>query len=143
MVLRHLVLTNSLADMGMWNMSTGELSKAFPEDAQKELAVGVADMEAYDRALRMFHKKHGCLVDLWLEELVYSHSPKMRDISMDFALYRSEGCVIMVFETMLLIQCRLAGRRMVELFYVKSEGMVCVLTNNVICDKEGIGSNIH
>ncbi len=81
--------------------------------------------------------------DPWLEELVYSHSPKMRDISMDFALYHSEGCVIMVFETMLLIQRRPAGRRAVELFHVKSEGMVCALTNNVICDKEGIGSNIH
>ncbi|PBK98176.1 hypothetical protein ARMGADRAFT_894092, partial [Armillaria gallica] len=69
--LHHLVLTNSLADMGMWNASTGELSKAFPEDAQKGLAVDVADMEAYDKALRMFHKKHGYLVDPWPEELVY------------------------------------------------------------------------
>ncbi len=143
MGLCHLELTNSLVDMGMWNPSAGELSKAFPEDAQKGLAVGVVDMEAYDKVPRMFHKKHGCLMDPWPEELVYSHSPKMRDISMDFALYCSEGYVIMVFETMLLIQRRLAGRRVVELFYVKSKGMVCALTNNVICNKEGIGSNIH
>ncbi|KAK0442688.1 proline iminopeptidase [Desarmillaria tabescens] len=70
--LRHLVLANSLADMEMWDASTGELSKAFPDDVQKGLAVGVADMEAYGNALKAFHKKHGCLVDPWPEELVYS-----------------------------------------------------------------------
>ncbi|PBK94559.1 proline iminopeptidase [Armillaria gallica] len=70
--LRHLVLTNSSADTRMWNASTGELSKAFPDDVQKGLAVGVTDMEAYGKALRMFHKKQGCLVDPWPEELVYS-----------------------------------------------------------------------
>ncbi|KAK0215336.1 hypothetical protein EDD85DRAFT_962710 [Armillaria nabsnona] len=48
-----LVLTNSSADIGMWNASTGELSKAFPDDVQKGLAVGVADMEAYNKALRI------------------------------------------------------------------------------------------
>ncbi len=36
--------------------------QSLPEDAQKGLAVGVVDMEAYDKAPRMFHKKHGCLV---------------------------------------------------------------------------------
>ncbi|KAK0434510.1 hypothetical protein EV421DRAFT_1340495 [Armillaria borealis] len=56
----------------MWNASTGELSKAFPDEVEKGLAVGVTDMEAYGQALRMFHKKHGCLVDPWPEELVYS-----------------------------------------------------------------------
>ncbi|KAK0468689.1 proline iminopeptidase [Armillaria novae-zelandiae] len=72
--LRHLVLTNSLADMGMWSASTGKLSKAFPEDVQKGLAVGVADIEAYGKALKVFHKKHGCLVDPWLEELLRTWS---------------------------------------------------------------------
>ncbi|KAG7440176.1 proline iminopeptidase [Guyanagaster necrorhizus] len=70
--LRHLVLTSSSADMGMWNASTGELSKAFPDDVQNGLAVGVADMEVYGQALKAFHKKHGCLMDPWPEELVYS-----------------------------------------------------------------------
>lgn len=64
------MLTNLLADTGMWSASTGEPSKAFPDDVQKGLAVGVMDMEAYGKALRMFHKKHGCLVDPWPEELV-------------------------------------------------------------------------
>ncbi|KAK0442675.1 uncharacterized protein EV420DRAFT_1073001 [Desarmillaria tabescens] len=66
-----LVSTNSFADMGMWNMSAGELSKAFPDELQKGLAVGVPDMEAYGKALGVFHKNHGCLVDPWPEELVY------------------------------------------------------------------------
>ncbi|PBK90561.1 hypothetical protein ARMGADRAFT_1032553 [Armillaria gallica] len=35
---------------------------------QKGLAIGVAD----GQALRAFRKKHGCLVDPWPEELVYS-----------------------------------------------------------------------
>ncbi|KAK0474535.1 proline iminopeptidase [Armillaria novae-zelandiae] len=70
--LHHLVLTNSLADMEMWNVLTGKLSKAFLEDVQKGLAVGVVNIEAYGKALKVFHKKHGCLVDPWPEELVYS-----------------------------------------------------------------------
>ncbi|KAK0217544.1 hypothetical protein EDD85DRAFT_961958 [Armillaria nabsnona] len=44
----HLVLTNSLADMGT---STGEPSKALPDDVQKGLVVGVADMKACGKAL--------------------------------------------------------------------------------------------
>ncbi len=43
--------------------------KAFRGDVQKGLAVGVSDMEVYGSA---FRKKHGCLVDPWPEELVYS-----------------------------------------------------------------------
>ncbi|SJL14006.1 uncharacterized protein ARMOST_17458 [Armillaria ostoyae] len=46
-----------------------ESMKAFRDDVQKGLAVGVADMEVYGSA---FRKKHGCLVDPWPEELVYS-----------------------------------------------------------------------
>ncbi|KAK0442695.1 proline iminopeptidase [Desarmillaria tabescens] len=79
--LRHLVLTNSLADIGMWNASTGELSKAFPDDVQKGLAVGVADMEAYGNALKAFHKKHGCLVDPW---------PPSADISVAVGMFTGE-----------------------------------------------------
>ncbi|KAK0221112.1 hypothetical protein EDD85DRAFT_960271 [Armillaria nabsnona] len=43
--------------------------KAFRDDVQKRLAVGVADMEVYGSA---FRKKRGYLVDPWSEELVYS-----------------------------------------------------------------------
>ncbi|KAK0217189.1 proline iminopeptidase [Armillaria fumosa] len=70
--LKHLILTNSLADMGLWNKSTAELSKAFPEDVQKGLAISVADMEVYSKALAQFHKKHGCLVQPWPEDFLYS-----------------------------------------------------------------------
>ncbi|KAK0214239.1 proline iminopeptidase [Armillaria nabsnona] len=56
--LKHLILTNSLADMGLWNNST-ELSKAFPEDV-------------YSKALAQFHNKHGCLVQPWPEDFLYS-----------------------------------------------------------------------
>ncbi len=77
------MLTNSLADTGTWNASTGELSKAFPDEVQKGLAVGVTDMEAYGKALRMFHNKHECLVDPWPEELVYSMNQSIRP-SADF-----------------------------------------------------------
>ncbi len=70
--LKHLILTNSLADMGLWNNSTAELSKAFPEDVQKGLATGVADMEVYSKALAQFHNKHGCLVQPWPEDFLYS-----------------------------------------------------------------------
>ncbi|KAK0442684.1 uncharacterized protein EV420DRAFT_1278305, partial [Desarmillaria tabescens] len=66
-----LVLTNSFADTGLWNMSTRELSKAFPNDIQKGLAVGVLDTETYGKTLGVFHKNRGCLVDPWPEELVY------------------------------------------------------------------------
>ncbi|PBK62428.1 hypothetical protein ARMSODRAFT_1024853 [Armillaria solidipes] len=38
----------------------------------KGLAVGAADMDVYGQALRPSHKKHGCLVDPWPEELMYS-----------------------------------------------------------------------
>ncbi|KAK0212044.1 proline iminopeptidase [Armillaria fumosa] len=95
--LRYLVLTNSLADMGMWNASTGELSKAFPEDVQKGLAVGVADMEAYGKALKAFHKKHGCLVDPWPEALVYSMNQSISpsaDISVAVGMYLRTWSVI-------------------------------------------------
>ncbi|KAK0434437.1 proline iminopeptidase, partial [Armillaria borealis] len=95
--LRHLVLTNSLADMGMWNASTGELSKAFPDDVQKGLAVGIADMEAYGKALKVFHKKHGCLVDPWPEELVYSMNQSISpsaDISVAVGMYLSAWSII-------------------------------------------------
>ncbi|KAK0215304.1 hypothetical protein EDD85DRAFT_996391 [Armillaria nabsnona] len=57
--------STSRKDMGMWNMSTGELSKGFLDDVQKGLAVGVVDMEAYNKALRISR----CLVDPWPEEL--------------------------------------------------------------------------
>ncbi|KAK0215328.1 hypothetical protein EDD85DRAFT_962704 [Armillaria nabsnona] len=70
-----------------------ELSKAFPEDVQKGLAVGVADMEAYGKALRMFHKKHGCLVDPWPEELVYSMNQSISpsaDISVAVGMFMGE-----------------------------------------------------
>ncbi|PBK84032.1 proline-specific peptidase [Armillaria gallica] len=91
--LRHLVLTSSLTDMGMWSASTGELSKAFPDDVQKGLAVGVADMEAYGKVLRMFHKKHGCLMDPWPEELVYSMNQSISpsaDISVAVGMFTGE-----------------------------------------------------
>ncbi|KAK0215312.1 proline iminopeptidase [Armillaria nabsnona] len=81
----HLVLTNSLADMGMWN--------AFPEDVQKGLAIGVADMETYGKALRMFRKKHGCLVDPWSEEPVYSMNQSISpsaDISVAVGMFTGE-----------------------------------------------------
>ncbi|KAK0215932.1 proline iminopeptidase [Armillaria nabsnona] len=89
----HLVLTNSLADTGMWNASTRELSKAFPEDVQKGLAIGVADMETYGKALRMFRKKHGCLVDPWSEEPVYSMNQSISpsaDISIAVEMFTGE-----------------------------------------------------
>ncbi len=41
--IRHLVLTSSLADMGMWSAPTEELSKACLIDVQKGLAVNVAE----------------------------------------------------------------------------------------------------
>ncbi|KAK0209762.1 proline iminopeptidase [Armillaria fumosa] len=91
--LRHLVLTNLLADTGMWNASTGEVNKAFPEDVQKGLAVGVADMEAYGKALKVFHEKHGCLVDPWMEELVYSMNQSISpsaDISVAVGMFTGE-----------------------------------------------------
>ncbi len=50
-------------------MSTRESMKAFRDDVQKGLTVGVADMEVYGSA---FRKKQGCLVDPWPEELAYS-----------------------------------------------------------------------
>ncbi|PBK84040.1 proline-specific peptidase [Armillaria gallica] len=82
--LRHLVLTNSLADMGMWNASTGELSKAFPDDA-----------------LRMFHKRHGCLVDPWPEELVCSMNQSISpsaDISVAVGMFMGELCTLSIID---------------------------------------------
>ncbi len=71
-------------------MLTGKLSKAFLDDVQEGLAVSVTDMEVYGKALRMFHKKHRCLMDLWLEELVYSMNQSISpsaDISIAVWIY--------------------------------------------------------
>ncbi|PBK61862.1 hypothetical protein ARMSODRAFT_981236 [Armillaria solidipes] len=42
--LRCLVFSNSLVHMGMWDMSTRELSKAFSNDVQDWLAVGTEEL---------------------------------------------------------------------------------------------------
>ncbi|PBK86713.1 hypothetical protein ARMGADRAFT_1086222 [Armillaria gallica] len=64
--LRHLVLTNSLADMGMWTAGYG-----------------------YGKALKVFHKR----MDLSLEELVHSIDQSMSlsaDISVVVGLFTEE-----------------------------------------------------
>ncbi|KAK0234369.1 hypothetical protein EDD85DRAFT_955197 [Armillaria nabsnona] len=65
----------------------------FLVDVQKGLAVGVTDMEAYGKALRMFHKKHECLVDPWPEEVVYSMNQSISpsaDISVAVGMFAGE-----------------------------------------------------
>jgi len=70
--LRRIILTNSLAKMSLWRESNAQLMKAFPQDIQDAAAVGMRDLKVSGPALKKFREKHGCLVQPFPEEYVYT-----------------------------------------------------------------------
>ncbi|KAF8055311.1 proline iminopeptidase [Lyophyllum atratum] len=60
--LQHLIVTNSLASMALWNEANAKLMAAFPKDTQEALQKGFADRIAYRAALSAFYDVHGCVV---------------------------------------------------------------------------------
>ncbi|KAI0362151.1 alpha/beta-hydrolase [Trametes cingulata] len=70
--LRHLILSDSLASMELWQESNAQLLKAFPKDVQEGMAAGMKDPAAYQNALRRFHAVHGCRVKPMPKEFVFS-----------------------------------------------------------------------
>ncbi|KAH7906879.1 proline-specific peptidase [Hygrophoropsis aurantiaca] len=60
--LRHLILSNSLASMSLWDDSLGRLAAKFPQDVQDGLATGFDNPPLGRPALAKFHAVHGCTV---------------------------------------------------------------------------------
>ncbi|KAL7283426.1 hypothetical protein ACG7TL_002856 [Trametes sanguinea] len=70
--LRHIIISDSLASMSLWQESNMQLLQAFPKSVQEGMAAGMKDPAAYQAALRQFHAVHGCRVQPTPPEFVYS-----------------------------------------------------------------------
>ena len=70
--LKHLILSNSLADFGLWTESTRQLMQSFPQDVQEGLQLGMSDPKKYHAALLVFHKRHGLMGDVFPEPYIYT-----------------------------------------------------------------------
>lgn len=77
--LRKLVLTNSLAEFGLWMQSNMQLLQSFPKEVMEGIMGGMADPKAYRAALRVFHAKYGCTLDPLPEEYEYSLGQAFED----------------------------------------------------------------
>lgn len=60
--LKGIVLSDSLADMGLWGKSNMQLMSKFPEDVQAGLKGGFSDLKKYREALEEFYKVHACRI---------------------------------------------------------------------------------
>jgi len=67
--LHKLVLSNSLAEMDLWEKSQTQLLSAFPQDVQEGIAAGFSDRVRYRAALEIFYGSHGCTVHPWPAQL--------------------------------------------------------------------------
>lgn len=70
--LRHLVLTNPLAETKLYTQSNDELALAFPKAVQRGLASGYSDPKKCRAALEKFHAVHGCTVKPMPAEVIFS-----------------------------------------------------------------------
>ncbi|KIJ44348.1 hypothetical protein M422DRAFT_168517 [Sphaerobolus stellatus SS14] len=60
--LKHLILSDSLAESKLWNMSNMQLMQTFPPDVQQGLMGGMKEPVKFLEALKKFHAVHGCTV---------------------------------------------------------------------------------
>ncbi|KAF9467901.1 proline-specific peptidase [Collybia nuda] len=91
--MRHLIVTNSLASMGLWNEANAKLASTFPKDIQEALGKGFADPEKYHAALTEFYAVHGCTVKPNPKEFDYSLGQVFgdhRDTSVPNAMFGGE-----------------------------------------------------
>lgn len=70
--LRHLVVTNSLASMKLWNEANAKLAAGFSKDIQEALKEGSTNPDKYRVALSEFYAVHGCTVKPTPKEFNYS-----------------------------------------------------------------------
>jgi len=69
--LKHLVLTNALASVGLYREAQSKLLETFPEWVREGMAAGIKDTRKYP-ALKEFYAKHVCNVSPWPEEVTDS-----------------------------------------------------------------------
>ncbi|KAJ7454051.1 proline iminopeptidase [Mycena galericulata] len=67
--LKGIVLSDSLADMGLWGKSNMELMTKFPEHVQQGLKGGFSDLKKYREALEEFYKVHACRLPVQPKEV--------------------------------------------------------------------------
>ncbi|KAM5532053.1 hypothetical protein V8D89_014304 [Ganoderma adspersum] len=70
--LRRLVITNSLAEASLWVQSNAMLAQSFPKEVREGHTAGMQNPKAYQTALKEFHARHGCTIQPFPRELVYS-----------------------------------------------------------------------
>ncbi|TFY81646.1 hypothetical protein EWM64_g2370 [Hericium alpestre] len=71
--LKHLILTDSLASMELWEVSVHKLFKQLAEDLQETLRKheedGTTDSKEYQEGVAVFYGKHVCRLDPWPQDL--------------------------------------------------------------------------
>ncbi|KAG6886638.1 hypothetical protein C0992_003030 [Termitomyces sp. T32_za158] len=70
--LKHLILTDSLASIALWNQSNAQLMQAFPMTVQEGLKSGMKDPSKFFAALKEFHAVHGCTVNPFPPEYLFT-----------------------------------------------------------------------
>lgn len=81
--LKHIVLTNSLASMELWEKGTQALLQGLPEDLRdmlkKHESDGTTADPEYQLGMQVFYKKHVCTLDPWPAQLLDSFSAMAKD----------------------------------------------------------------
>ncbi|KAG6919947.1 hypothetical protein DXG01_013296 [Tephrocybe rancida] len=71
--MRHLILSNSLASMALWDAACARLLSEMPKDTREVITKGPADDRVtYRAAMLMFYAAHGCIVKPMPKEFLYS-----------------------------------------------------------------------
>ncbi|KAF5360898.1 hypothetical protein D9756_004519 [Leucocoprinus leucothites] len=70
--LKSLIITNSPPSWDLWDNSTKQLLQTFPEDVQQDFLLRMKDPPKFGAAMRKFHAVHGCTVQPFPEEFVYT-----------------------------------------------------------------------
>ncbi|KAA1477686.1 proline-specific peptidase [Dentipellis sp. KUC8613] len=81
--LKHLVLTDSLASMPLWERCTNRLLEALPEELREMLkrheAAGTTEDKEYQEGMMVFYAKHVCRVQPWPKDLNDSFETMAQD----------------------------------------------------------------
>ncbi|RDB25318.1 L-amino acid amidase [Hypsizygus marmoreus] len=81
--LKHLIITNTLASMALWEESTAGLVKQLPQNLQdiirKHEKDGTTDAPEYQEAMMVFYKQHVCRLEPWPQDLTVSFAAMEED----------------------------------------------------------------
>lgn len=91
--LKHLVLSNTPADMGLWVEAQNTLRKQLPQDVQdmmaKHEAAGTTESEEYEGAVGVFYSQFMCRMNPMPEDLMAAFACIKRDPTVYMTLYVS------------------------------------------------------